>query len=203
MAQKSVLVNNMERQLSPSLEDREEGEFLSGEESDDPGAPAQSARFFRQEDYQYLLTKTLSTLDLDEYPSADDKSGTQVNPKNIHQGNRESFPHGNKTEEMFPFPEYFEQQLKNEWVKPASNMQFSPFFKKLYELPQFASKLLQVPLMDAPVAALQFSDLLSEDGQEYVRDHWDKWLEAALWRNREDTAMVIKHAQLHPLYHML
>lgn len=91
-----------------------------------------------------------------------------------------------------PFPKFFKRHLNPEWAKPASNKQFSPFFKKLYELPTFASEMLQVPLVDAPVLTLQSTGLLAEDGQGYMHNHWDKRLEAALGRNHEATTMAIK-----------
>lgn len=54
--------------------------------------------------------------------------------------------------------------------------------------------VFKVPLVDAPIAALQSSSLLAEDGQGYVcvGNHWGKLMEAALWRNRDTTAMSIK-----------
>lgn len=129
----------------------------------------------------------MSALDLNDPPSGE---GVKVQSKN--QGNKEFFPRCVHTDKVFLFPEFFGSQLRAEWSKPASNKQFSPFFKKLYDLPPSASELLQVPLVDAPVVALQSSGLLAEDGQGCVRDHWDKRMEAALQRSHEATAMAIK-----------
>lgn len=96
------------------------------------------------------------------------------------------------TEKVFPFLIFFKQQLKAEWAKPTANKQFPTFVRKLYELPSFVNYMLQVPLVDAPVVALQGLGLLSEDGQGAVRDNLDKRIDTALRWAHEATAVVIR-----------
>lgn len=67
-----------------------------------------------------------------------------VNPKNKPKGNRELFPRYCTSEKVFLFPEFFKHQLKAEWAKPTANRQFLFSIKKLYELPSFANKMLQL-----------------------------------------------------------
>lgn len=93
---------------------------------------------------------------------------------------------------MFPFPIFFEHQLRTEWAKPAANLQSPTLVKKLYNLPDFTNKMLQVPLVDAPVLAIQLMGLLSEDGQGSIWDLWDKVIEIALRHSHEATALAIK-----------
>lgn len=49
-----------------------------------------------------------------------------------------------------------------------------------------------MPLVDAPVLAMQSPGLLSEDGQGTIRDPWDKKLEIALRHSHEATTLAIK-----------
>lgn len=54
-----------------------------------------------------------------------------INPRNKSKGIREFFPRYSTLENVFPFPEFFEHQLKAEWTKPTANKQFPAFiFKK-------------------------------------------------------------------------
>lgn len=75
----------------------------------------------------------------------------------------------------------------------ASNSQQCPQpVNKLYNLPNFANNMLQVPLVDAPILAIQSLGLLSEDGQRSIKDPWDKRIDTALRRCHEATALAIK-----------
>lgn len=117
-----------------------------------------------------------------ETPKASD------NPRNIIKGNGEFFPFQASNPKTFPFLIFFERQLKAEWLCPATSKQSPSSMKRLYNLPDFANELLAVPLVDAPVLALQSTGLLSEDGQGSLRDSWDKKIEIALRLNHEATA---------------
>lgn len=56
---------------------REDGEFLSDEEEVNFQLPAPASQFFKYEDYLYLLSKTISALDLQTERDGDDQ-----NPEN-------------------------------------------------------------------------------------------------------------------------
>lgn len=85
---------------------------------------------------------------------------------------------------------FFERQLKVKWHKPTMSRQSSQIVKKLYNLPAFTNEMLQVPLMDTPILALQSSGLLAEDGQELLRDTQDRRIDTALRRCHETTSMA-------------
>lgn len=115
--------------------------------------------------------QSLSALDLQDTPTGEKGQAPGSNPKNQAEGDREFPPRFSAMEKVFPFPQFFKHQLKAEWAKPMANRQFSSTIKKLYTLPSFAIEMLQVPLEDAPIVALQSSGLLSEDGQVSFHDH--------------------------------
>lgn len=60
-----------------------------------------------------------------------------------------------------------------------TNKQFSHLVKKLYVVPCYVNEILQIPLVDMPVTALQSFGLLSEDGQGMVYDLLDRKAEMA------------------------
>lgn len=86
--------------------------------------------------------------------------------------------------------------MRAEWAKPAANRQCSQDVKKLYNLPPFVSEILQVPLVDAPVLAIQSSGLLSEDSQGNIKDAWDRRVDTALRRYHEATTMACTTASV-------
>lgn len=150
-------------------------------------------RFFTPKDYQGLLYKCLTTLDLKGPRKDPEAAPTDIDPENTLWGSREFFPKGKSAmEKVFPFPIFFKRQLKGEWDKPANGRQCPLPIKKLYNLPSFANAMLQVPRVDAPVLAIQSSRLVSEEDHGAIRDPWDKRLDTALKRCHEATAMAIK-----------
>lgn len=70
--------------------------------------------FKKGEDYQYLLTKSLSALEIHDSITAVEDSGQGTNPKNKPVGNKEFFPKNCSSEKDFPFHEFFKRQLKGE-----------------------------------------------------------------------------------------
>lgn len=157
----------------PNRDDKVKGEFLLNNEKEEVGTPDQIACFFNGKNYQALLCKCLSALDLKGPPPGEEPQGSDTHPENKTWGSREFFSHQSSTAKVFPFPIFFERQPKAEGEKPASNRQSPITLKRLYNLPDFASDILRVPLVDALVLALQSSGLLSEDGQGSVRDSWE------------------------------
>lgn len=106
------------------------------------------------EDYQQLLTKCLSALDLKDKPKEEGTSNPLIHPNNTLWGSRDYFPKKSSTEMVFPFPIFFKQQLKTEWETPAMTRRPPPSIRKLYSLPRFTNDFLKVPPVDAPILAL-------------------------------------------------
>lgn len=116
--------------------DDEEGdtEHFSTDEEQDPETDQEDriARFFNAEDYQQLLTKCLSALDLKDKPQEEGATGATsgaippavkgkyTHPGNTKWGNEDYFPKRLSTEKVFPFPIFFEEQLRAEWETPAT-----------------------------------------------------------------------------------
>lgn len=110
------------------LSDREEGESLSDEEETEIQVPTAASRFFHTDDYQYLVSKTISALDLQT------SEEEEVNPKGSKQkpiGKVEFFPSLSPREQVFPFPAFFEKQLKAEWARSLANRRVPTFLKKI------------------------------------------------------------------------
>uniref|UniRef100_A0ACB8FK42 Uncharacterized protein n=1 Tax=Sphaerodactylus townsendi TaxID=933632 RepID=A0ACB8FK42_9SAUR len=158
--------------LSPALgaddssdaesQSREEGEVLSDlEELEEIQVTEQSSRLFKNEDYQYLLSKAVSALHLGEAKSGEGTSKRKST--SLHKGDGKYFPSKAHLKKVFPFPEYFETQVTNEWDKPTANRRCPNFLRKLYALPSYANDILQVPIIDGPVAALQSTGAVSKD----------------------------------------
>lgn len=173
-------------------DDREEGEFLYNDEEEVVIPPYNIVRFFNIEDYQSLLCKSLSALDLKDSSTGKDDKDADHHPKNKAWGSRNYFPKDMPSEKVCPFLVFFERQMRAEWIKTTANRQCSQLHKKLYNLPPFAHEILQVPLVDAPVLAIQSSGLLSEDGQGFVKDVWDCRMDTTLRQCHEATVMAIK-----------
>lgn len=133
----------------PGPDDREDGEYLSNDEEVAVCPEESFSRFFSADDYQYLLCKSLSALELKPRLDGDKTKEPDFNPKtprNKYWGSADYFPQDSSVEKVFPFPVFFEKQLKAEWADPTANRQCSGAIKKLYNLPAFANKMLQVPL---------------------------------------------------------
>lgn len=96
----------------------EKGEFFWDEE-EEIEVPEQSVRFFKSEDYQYLLSKTLVALDFNDSPGGEDQGNIDL--KCSLKGNEDFIPRSSSNEDVFHFPGFFEKQLKAEWTKPMAN----------------------------------------------------------------------------------
>lgn len=174
-------------------DDTEVGEFSSDEEEEETEVPDhQLIRFFKMEDYQYLLSKSLTALDLRGNPEAEEQTPTVPGQRHRAKGNQVYLPISKTREKVFPLPQYFERLLKAEWSKPMAERKFPGFLKKLYALPSFTNDFLQVPLVDAPVIALHSSSLISVDGQGSIRDRLDRKADSALRNAHKATTMSIR-----------
>uniref|UniRef100_A0ACB8EPT4 Uncharacterized protein n=1 Tax=Sphaerodactylus townsendi TaxID=933632 RepID=A0ACB8EPT4_9SAUR len=132
---------------------KEEGELLSDQEDlEEMQVTEQSSRLFKIEDYHYLLSKSVAALHLGEAKSSEGSSKRKST--SLHKGDGEFFPPHPDSKRVFPFPEYFETQVTNQWNKPAANKRCPNYLRKLYDLPAYANNILQVPIIDGPVAAL-------------------------------------------------
>lgn len=182
-------------------DEEEDAEHFSSDEDDEQEADQDDsiARFFNAEDYQQLLTKCLSALDLKDKPPEGDSpaaaaqkaKGAYVHPNNMLWGSGDYFPKRKTSQKVFPFPIFFEEQLRAAWETPATYRRPPPAIRKLYALPKFTEDFLKVPKIDAPILDIQSSGLLSEDGQGSIRDGWDKHLDQDLKRVYETSASTI------------
>lgn len=155
-------------------DDGDEWQFLSNDEEEEPSdSEEQIVRFFSGEDYQSLLCKCISALDLKGPPTAESAQAPDpdMDPQNIIKGRGDTFLAQSNNPKVFPLPIFFERQLKAEWKKPAMNKQCPSAVKCLYKLPEFTNDFLATPLVDAPVLDLQSSGLLSEGGQARSATH--------------------------------
>ncbi|KAJ6653882.1 hypothetical protein lerEdw1_008630 [Lerista edwardsae] len=101
-------------------------------------------------------------------------------------------PRGPTKPMVAPFPVEFREALEAEWKAPVSIKHVPRFVDKLYSLPEDALRLLQVPTVDAPVAALSSSAVLPPEGEGGPKDPCDKQVEAALKRNFQFTAGALR-----------
>lgn len=126
----------------------------------------------------YLLSKTMSALDLQSEPDGGNTGSKQERWRPM--GKTEFFPSLQPTDQALPFPAFFETQVKAEWNRPLANKRCPTHIKRLYSLSSYANEFFQVPVIDAPVAALQTGGLLAEDGHGYLKDPVDKKADFAL-----------------------
>lgn len=187
--------------------DDEEGdtEHFSTDEEQDPETDQEDriAHFFNAEDYQQLLTKCLSALDLKDKPQEEGATGATsgaippavkgkyTHPGNTKWGSKDYFPKRLSTEKVFPFPIFFEEQLRAEWETPATTRRPPPSVKKLYALPKFTNDFLKVPVAEAPILDIQSSGLLSQDGLGSIKDSWDKRIEHSLCRTYDASSLSV------------
>lgn len=159
--------------------DEENDEPFSSEDDQDQDADQEDniARFVVAEDYQQLLTKCLSALDLKDKQLQEGTTGTYRHPKNTLWGSRDYFPIWSLVEKVFPFPIFFEQQLRTEWEAPATPRRSLASVRKPYSLPKFTDDFLKVSVVDAPVLAIQSTGLFTEDGQGTIKAVWDRKIE--------------------------
>lgn len=130
--------------------------------------PEEAARLFKAEDYSYLLSKDIAALELQEELGGG--SGHQPSVlRSKTMGTQEFFFPKEKSPKK-AFPQFFKRQLQAEWAKPMGNHELPHFVKMLYAVPAYVMDILQIPLVDVPVVALQCYSLLSEDGQRAVRE---------------------------------
>uniref|UniRef100_A0ACB8FHR6 Uncharacterized protein n=1 Tax=Sphaerodactylus townsendi TaxID=933632 RepID=A0ACB8FHR6_9SAUR len=154
---------------------KEEGEFSSEEEEESKADPS-PPHIVSVDDFQYLLSKAIMTLGLsEEHDCSTDEKELKFKPK----GPKEFFPRSTCTDKVSPFLEYFDTTVRVEWQNLMADKQPPVFTKKLYCLNKQAMEMLESPLVDVPVVALQSSDLFSVDGRGNVRDPLDRKVEFA------------------------
>ena len=112
--------------------------------------PETTQRFFNQDDFQYILIRSLTALTLSQSEKALDPK-TCVMP----QGNEEFFPSNAPPQMVYPMPRYFANRIRAEWKAPLGNIQSPSVVKKNYRLLDAAEQMLQTPKVDAPITALQ------------------------------------------------
>lgn len=70
---------------------------------------------------------------------------------------------------VFPFPEYFDNIIKVEWAHPGGGNLVLFLVKRLYALPEEAMEDLKVPLVGAPLLALDSGAVLPEYGENALK----------------------------------
>ena len=93
---------------------------------------------------------------------------------------------------LSPLPQSFADKVRAEWHCPLANKQSPAVFKRNYILLDPAEGMFQTPKVDGPVAGLQSSGLLTQDGEGTIRDPIDKKADVALRRAHEAMAMSIR-----------
>ncbi|KAL8174810.1 UNVERIFIED_CONTAM: hypothetical protein K2H54_054170 [Gekko kuhli] len=164
--------------------DKEEGEW-SGDETE---IKPTSSRLFQAEHFQRLLTKVISTLNYQMETPEEPRSSTsaKLDPR--------GFKKPVKVQTFSPFPDYFEDVIQKEWANPGGGTSLLSVAKRLYSLPDRIMEDLKVPLIDAPVVALHSGAILSKDGENALRDAFDKKNEAALKKAHEAMSLAIRAA---------
>ncbi|KAL8190824.1 UNVERIFIED_CONTAM: hypothetical protein K2H54_062161 [Gekko kuhli] len=91
-------------------------------------------------------------------------------------------------------PDYFEDVIRKEWANPGGGNSLLSVAKRFYSLPERIMEDLKVPLIDAPVVALHSGAILPKDGENALRDAFDKKNEAALKKSHEAMSLAIRSA---------
>ncbi|KAL8178427.1 UNVERIFIED_CONTAM: hypothetical protein K2H54_046645 [Gekko kuhli] len=163
---------------------KEEGEW-SGEETEQKPT---SSRLFQAEHFQRLLTKVISTLNYQmETPDVPRSSASaKLDPR--------GFKKPVKVQTFSPFPDYFEDVIREEWANPGGGTSLLSLARRLYSLPENIMEDLKVPLIDAPVVALHSGAVMPKDGENALKDAFDRKNENALKKVHEAMSLAIRSA---------
>ncbi|XP_048342392.1 NIF3-like protein 1 isoform X1 [Sphaerodactylus townsendi] len=174
----------VERPSSQAEDEGGRGGFSTDEEPLVEKRP-QSTRLFNSKDFQYLLSRAVFALELNEPP----------NPRvGRSRGEGKLFPRTTSSVRSVPFPEYFYRLLMKEWAEPGSKKQFPKITEKLYSLTPHVMELLRVPLVDAAVIALHSTNLIVQDELGSLKDGLDDRADVALRKSHKAMAMTIRAA---------
>ncbi|KAL8207158.1 UNVERIFIED_CONTAM: hypothetical protein K2H54_046717 [Gekko kuhli] len=163
---------------------KEEGEW-SGEETEQKPV---SSRLFQAEHFQRLLTKVISTLNYQmETPEVPRSSASaKLDPR--------GFKKPVKIQTFSPFPDYFEDVIREEWANPGGGTSLLSLARRFYSLPDNVMEDLRVPLIDAPVVALHSGAVMPKDGENALKDAFDRKNENALKKAHEAMSLAIRSA---------
>ncbi|KAL8203143.1 UNVERIFIED_CONTAM: hypothetical protein K2H54_041896, partial [Gekko kuhli] len=92
---------------------------------------------------------------------------------------------------FFPFLDYFDDVIWEEWANPGDGTSILLKAKCLYSLPEETIEDLKVPLMDALVVALHSGAALPKDGENALKDAMNRKNEAALKKAHEAMSSAI------------
>lgn len=162
-----------------SPQEGQEGELSDEEE---PG----QTRLIPQEEVRRILPEVLHILEL----PVSSQEEAPPDPE-MPRGSTMAFP----TEPpplRIPLPLSFYEVLQSEWEAPAKPKPTDPVFSKFYSLTPKAAELLQLPLVDEPVASLFSNSVLPPDGHELPRDPCDRRIEQALRRNFKASSAALR-----------
>ncbi|KAL8169260.1 UNVERIFIED_CONTAM: hypothetical protein K2H54_041994 [Gekko kuhli] len=163
---------------------KEEGEW-SGEETEQKPT---SSRLFQAEHFQRLLTKVISTLNYQmETPDIPRSSASaNLDPR--------GFKKPVKVQTFSPFPDYFEDVIREEWANLWGGTSLLSLARRLYSLPENIMEDLKVPLIDASVVALHSGAVIPKDGENALKDAFDRKNENALKKAHEAMLLAIRSA---------
>ncbi|KAL8169841.1 UNVERIFIED_CONTAM: hypothetical protein K2H54_058674 [Gekko kuhli] len=163
---------------------KEEGEW-SGEETEQKPV---SSRLFQAEHFQRLLTKVISTLNYQmETPEVPRSSASaHLDPR--------GFKKPVKIQTFSPFPDYFEDVIREEWANPGGGTSLLSLARRFYSLPDNIMEDLKVPLIDAPVVALHSGAVMPKDGENALKDAFDRKNENALKKAHEAMSLAVRSA---------
>lgn len=164
------------------------GEARDADLSDDEDLPPDQPSFvglFKPQLFRSLLHKAKLTSRLG--------SSSQASPSGV-ANSATSVPLFEEpvveTEEI-PGPKLFREVLKKQWSNPASGPNPNQLDRRLYNLAPELANLLQIPLVDPPVAALSSPSHLAGPPEENLRPE-DKRLEQSLVKAYQASAWAAK-----------
>ncbi|KAL8202884.1 UNVERIFIED_CONTAM: hypothetical protein K2H54_028560 [Gekko kuhli] len=89
-------------------------------------------------------------------------------------------------------PDYFEDMVREEWANPGGGTSLLSLARRFYSLPESIMEDLKVPLIDAPVVALHSGAVIPKDGENALKDAFDRKNENALKKAHEAMSLAIR-----------
>lgn len=158
---------------------------LSDDEDLSPDLPS-FVGLFKPQMFRSLLHKAKLTTGLGSPPPAPSSGeGTSQSIPLFEEPTIES--------EEIPGPKLFREVLTKQWSTPASGPNPNALDRRIYNMAPEVSSLLQVPTVDAPVAALSASSNPTGPPEEGLRPE-ERRLERILVKSHQGTAWSIKSA---------
>ncbi|KAL8174801.1 UNVERIFIED_CONTAM: hypothetical protein K2H54_054054 [Gekko kuhli] len=90
--------------------------------------------------------------------------------------------------------DYFEDVIREEWANPGGGTSLLSLARRFYSLPDNIMEDLKVPLIDAPVVALHSGAVMPKDGENALKDAFDRKNENALKKAHEAMSLAVRSA---------